>query len=74
MSAAAYEKPGCQRMFVLRRSTLTTPQGHNLSGGQKQRVSLARAAYHECSIYVLDDPLSALGYDRWFQSLRKAHR
>ncbi|KAH9364488.1 hypothetical protein HPB48_018056 [Haemaphysalis longicornis] len=35
-------------------------RGHNLSGGQKQRISLARAAYHECSIYVLDDPLSAL--------------
>ncbi|KAH7986322.1 hypothetical protein HPB49_026020 [Dermacentor silvarum] len=31
-----------------------------LAAVRKQRVSLARAAYHQCSIYVLDDPLSAL--------------
>ena len=31
--------------------------GVNLSGGQKQRVSLARAAYHEADIVLLDDPL-----------------
>uniref|UniRef100_A0A8B9LR49 Multidrug resistance-associated protein 1 n=1 Tax=Astyanax mexicanus TaxID=7994 RepID=A0A8B9LR49_ASTMX len=35
-------------------------KGVNLSGGQKQRVSLARAVYCDCSVYLLDDPLSAV--------------
>lgn len=35
-------------------------QGINLSGGQKQRISLARAAYSNADVYLLDDPLSAV--------------
>lgn len=35
-------------------------KGITLSGGQKQRLALARAMYSECSIILLDDPLSAV--------------
>ncbi|XP_025025911.1 multidrug resistance-associated protein 6 isoform X2 [Python bivittatus] len=35
-------------------------KGINLSGGQKQRLSLARAVYTKASIYLLDDPFSAV--------------
>ena len=34
--------------------------GVNLSGGQKARLALARAAYTEAQLYLLDDPLSAV--------------
>lgn len=35
-------------------------RGINLSGGQKQRIQLARAAYQDCDIYLLDDIFSAV--------------
>jgi ABC-type multidrug transport system fused ATPase/permease subunit len=35
-------------------------RGGNLSGGQKQRIALARAAYSQAELYVLDSPLSAV--------------
>ncbi|KAH8281368.1 hypothetical protein KR054_000153, partial [Drosophila jambulina] len=40
--------------------TLVGENGASLSGGQKARISLARAVYREASIYLLDDPLSAV--------------
>ena len=40
--------------------TLIGERGIDISGGQKARISLARAAYSNSDIYLLDDPLSAL--------------
>jgi len=35
-------------------------RGINLSGGQRQRLCLARAAYHDADLVLLDNPLSAV--------------
>lgn len=40
--------------------TVIGDRGASLSGGQKARISLARAMYKKASIYLLDDPLSAV--------------
>lgn len=40
--------------------TVIGDRGASLSGGQKARISLARAMYKNVSIYLLDDPLSAV--------------
>ncbi|KAF9927726.1 hypothetical protein BGZ65_006637, partial [Modicella reniformis] len=40
--------------------TIIGEKGVTLSGGQRARVSLARAAYRDSDIYILDDPLSAV--------------
>lgn len=35
-------------------------RGVNLSGGQRARLCLARAAYANADVYLMDDPLSAV--------------
>lgn len=40
--------------------TIVGERGASLSGGQKARIGLARACYRKASIYLLDDPLSAV--------------
>ncbi|XP_064395751.1 ATP-binding cassette sub-family C member 10-like [Halichondria panicea] len=51
-----------QDLLVLPGGDLTEvgENGVTLSGGQKARISLARAVYQDKSVYLLDDPLSAV--------------
>jgi ABC-type multidrug transport system fused ATPase/permease subunit len=35
-------------------------RGATLSGGQRQRIALARAAYEDADVYLVDDPTSAV--------------
>ncbi|KAH9374379.1 hypothetical protein HPB48_001979 [Haemaphysalis longicornis] len=67
MDSARYERVirSCQLMNDINKlpsgdMTELGEKGTNLSGGQKQRISLARAAYSQSNVYLLDDPLSAL--------------
>ncbi|CAN7974829.1 unnamed protein product, partial [Ixodes persulcatus] len=67
MNRANYERVlrSCQlrndlRKFPAGDLTEVGEKGETLSGGQKQRISLARAAYNQADVYLLDDPLSAL--------------
>lgn len=41
-------------------NTMLGDGGEELSGGQAQRIALARALYHHASLYILDDPFSAV--------------
>ena len=34
--------------------------GANFSGGQQKRINLARSAYKNADVYILDDPLGSL--------------
>ena len=40
--------------------TLVGEKGISLSGGQKARLGLARAAYADADLILMDDPLSAV--------------
>lgn len=47
-------------LFEYGDKTIVGERGTSLSGGQRARISLARACYRDASIYLLDDPLSAV--------------
>lgn len=48
------------QMFPDKDLTEVGENGVTLSGGQKARVALARAVYQDKSLYLLDDPISAV--------------
>lgn len=48
------------RLFQDGDQTEIGEKGVNLSGGQKQRINLARLAYSDADIVLMDDPLSAV--------------
>ncbi|KAF9110432.1 hypothetical protein BGX27_006342 [Mortierella sp. AM989] len=47
-------------LFLQGDATIIGEKGVILSGGQRARISLARAAYKDSDVYILDDPLSAV--------------
>ncbi|XP_037709040.1 probable multidrug resistance-associated protein lethal(2)03659 [Drosophila subpulchrella] len=61
--AKVVQKCALERDFEilpLKDKTIVGERGAALSGGQRARIGLARAVYREASIYLLDDPLSAV--------------
>ncbi len=67
MAALRAERPlhpsterACAQTLPAGDSTEIGEKGVNLSGGQKQRIAIARAAYADADVYILDDPLSAV--------------
>ena len=50
----------CAQILPAGDKTEIGEKGVNLSGGQKQRISMARAAYADADLYIMDDPLSAV--------------
>ena len=50
----------CLDLTLLSLKTRIGEKGITLSGGQRQRICIARAAYEETQIVLLDDPLSAV--------------
>lgn len=47
-------------MVTVGDASMAGERGINLSGGQRQRLCLARAAYHDADMVLLDNPLSAV--------------
>ena len=41
-------------------ATVLGERGTTLSGGQRQRIALARAAYEDADVYLVDDPTSSV--------------
>lgn len=74
LKACALEKD--LRLFQDGDQTEIGEKGVNLSGGQKQRINLARLAYSEADIVLMDDPLSAVDAHvgrHLFQHLIRGH-
>ena len=46
--------------FENRDEKIAIQNGANFSGGQQKRINLARSAYKDANVYILDDPLGSI--------------